>query len=348
MQNETYIIAEIGQNHNGDIELAKKLIDLASMPIFDKFNNRQLKGVNAVKLTKRDMTEELTGDEYNRPYNSPNSFGKTYGEHREKLELSYEQHAELINYARSKGLDVVETLCSPKCVQLTKMAKVDFLKVASRDLTNVPLLDEIAKTGIPIILSSGMSDLKEILEAIEIIERHHSKISVLHCVSQYPADYNNINLRAMVKLKELFGSKYKVGYSDHSIGIMVPVMAVAMGAEILEKHITLSHSLKGSDHAGSLEMEGLWRMTRDIRNAEQSLGIAEKVVVSDIKESIRKLRRSLAINTNLKKGDVLTESMLCMLSPGDGLRWNDKDSLIGKSAVCDINKNSLVKSELFI
>lgn len=347
MINETYIIAEIGQNHNGDIELAKKLIDLAAIPIFDKYYNRQLKGINAIKLTKRDMEEELTDEEYNRPYDSPHAFGKTYGEHREKLELNYKQHKELIEYARGKGLEVIETLCSPKCVNLTKMAKIDFLKVASRDITNVPLLIELAKTKIPIILSSGMSDLQEILDATQIIEQYHSNISILHCVSQYPADYYNINLNAMVKLKEVFENKYKIGYSDHSIGIMVPIMAVALGAKIIEKHVTLSRSLKGSDHAGSLEMDGLWRMTRDIRNAEMCLGSEEKVVLDVVKGSMKKLRRSLALNRCIKKGEILTEDMLCMLSPGDGMRWNSKDLFLGKPAKFDIPKNVLITKDMF-
>lgn len=347
MNKETYIIAEIGQNHNGDINLAKQLIDLAAMPIYDKFYNRKLKGVNAIKLTKRDLTEELSIDEYNKAYDSPNSFGKTYGEHREKLELTYEQHVELINYARDKGLDVIETLCSPKCVSLTKMAKIDSIKVASRDLTNIPLLEAIAKTDLPIILSTGMSDLSEINVAIKIIEKYHSKISILHCLSQYPADYLNLNLLAIKTLKKEFGDKYKIGYSDHSIGIVAPIVAVSLGAEIIEKHITLSHTLKGSDQKGSLELDGLWRMTRDIRNTEFSLGSDEKKKNPATEETMAKLKRSLAINCDLKEGMVLTEDMLCMLSPGTGLNWDDRKKIIGKKINRTIFKNMLLSLDFF-
>jgi 3-deoxy-D-glycero-D-galacto-nononate 9-phosphate synthase len=348
MNKETYIIAEIGQNHNGDINLAKQLIDLAAMPIYDKFYNRKLKGVNAIKLTKRDLTEELTTDEFNKPYDTPNSFGKTYGEHRQNLELTYEQHVELINYARNKGLDVIETLCSPKCVSLTKMAKIDYIKIASRDLTNIPLLESIAKTNIPVILSTGMSDLSEIIIAIKTIEKYHSNISILHCLSQYPADYPNLNLLAIKTLKREFGGKYKIGYSDHSIGIVAPIVAVSLGAEIIEKHITLSHALKGSDQKGSLELDGLWRMTRDIRNAELSFGVAEKKKSSVIEDTMNKLKRSLATNSDLKKGVVLTEDMLCMLSPGTGLNWFEKDKIIGKKLNRDVSKNTLLQLNFFI
>ncbi len=343
----TYIIAEIGQNHNGDIELAKKLIDMIAMPVFDKFNNCQLRPVDAVKFTKRDLSEELTAELNAQPYDSPHSFGTTYGEHREKLEFTYEQYIEIEKYVRDKGLDFIVTLCSPKTLKLVDMIKIDKIKVASRDLTNIPLLEKIAETKIPVIFSTGMSGLDEICDAIEIIEKFHSDITILHCISQYPAEYKNINLKAIEVLNKKFDGKYKIGYSDHSIGIMAPVLALGFGATVIEKHVTLSHTMKGSDHAGSLELDGLWRMTRDIRNAELAVGDGNLDISDAALGAMKKLRRSLAVNVDLEQGDILTEENLTMLSPGTGLRWHDRNSIIGKKAKQKISQSTLVDASMF-
>ncbi len=343
----TYIIAEIGQNHNGDMGLAKKLIDMAAMPIFDMFGNKQLAPVDAVKFCKRDLSEELTEEENKRPYLGPHSFGRTYGEHRKKLEFDYKQYRELEKYAHKKGLDFIVTLCSPKTLQILEYAKLDQIKIASRDLTNIPLLEAVAKTKIPVILSRGMSGKKEIDDAVRTITKHHSKISILHCISEYPANYENLNLLSIKTFKEQHGKKFKIGYSDHSIGIVPPVLAVAFGAEIIEKHITLNHNMKGTDQAGSLEAEGLWKMTRDIRNTELALGKEGIFMPKTPKETIRKLRRSVAINNDIKKGTVLKEDDLMMLSPGHGLRWPERKKILNKKAKTDIKAKSLLETGMF-
>jgi sialic acid synthase SpsE len=341
----TYIIAEAGQNHNGDIKMARQLIDLAAMPILDKAFGRELPKVNAIKFTKRDLTEELTAELEDSPYDSPHSFGRTYGEHRKKLELSYEQHIELYHYAREKGLDFVDTLTSPKTLRLLDFIEPEYIKVASRDLTNFPLLQSIGETQIPVLLSTGMGGLREIDNAIEIIAKYHENITILHCISEYPADYENLNLFSIPFLKERY--PYKIGYSDHSIGIIAPVVAVALGAEIIEKHITLSHALKGSDHKGALEPDGLWRMVRDIRNMEIALGEKNKTLSEAVKPYKEKLERSLCSNKQIKKGHVLTEEDLIMLSPGGGLSWEDKNQILGRPASRDIDFHSALKPEYF-
>src|SRR5512133_2212876 len=272
--NHAYIIGEIGQNHNGDVEIAKKLIDVVSEPVIDKLFGKELMPTNAVKLTRRDLNEELSASEMHRPYDNPNSFGKTYGEHRAFLELNDEQHFEIYRYAKSKGLEFVETLCAKGCLSMLKLFTPDRLKVASRDLTNLPLLEAMAETKIPIILSTGMTGKKELDDALKIITKYHSNISILHCLSQYPSEYQNINLRSIQFLKENY-PQYTIGYSDHSIGILMPAVAVGLGAEIIEKHITLDRSMKGTDHRGSLEPEGIWRMVRDIRNTEYAIGVKD-------------------------------------------------------------------------
>ena len=264
---QTYVIGEIGQNHNGSVDLAKLLIDVVSRPIHDKLFNNTLPTMDAVKLTKRDLSQELSNSQMKKPYNNANSFGKTYGEHREYLELTDDEHFELYKYAKSKELDFVETLCAVGCLSLLKLFTPDKLKVASRDLTNTPLLKAMAETKIPIILSTGMAGKTELDNALDVITKHHENISILHCVSQYPTEYQNVNLRTITYLKQHY-PKYTIGYSDHTIGISTPLSAVALGAEIIEKHITLDRQMKGTDQIGSLAIDGIYRMMRDIRILE--------------------------------------------------------------------------------
>lgn len=346
MGTHTYFIAEIGQNHNGDMNVARKLIDMAAMPVFDYFTGKTLPGVDAVKFTKRDLDEELSSDVANRPYVHPNSFGSTYLEHRKALEFSIEQHAELEQYAHDKGLDFIETLCSPGCLALLEKVRVDAIKIASRDVTNIPLLRALAELEHKIIISTGMCTLDDLRNALEILSKNQKDISILHCLSQYPAEYKNINLRSIPFLKKQFPT-CKIGYSDHSVGIVISAVAVALGAEIIEKHITLNRNMKGSDHAGSLEPEGLWRVVRDIRNVEESLGIEQKVFNEVVRETKDKLARSLAIQKPLKAGAPLCESDLCMRSPGTGLQWKDRTRLIGRRAKIDIPANSLLNEDNF-
>jgi sialic acid synthase SpsE len=337
----TYIIGEIGQNHNGSVEIAKALIDIASIPVIDQLFNEKLKPLDAIKLTKRDLNEELSAAQMLRPYTGPNSFGKTYGEHRAYLELSDEEHFELYKYAKNKGLDFVETLCARGCLTMFKYFEPDKIKVASRDLTNIPLLEALSETKIPIILSTGMGGKKELDDALDVITKKHSDITILHCLSQYPAEYKNINLKTINYLKEIY-PEYKIGYSDHSIGISIPVAAVAMGAEVVEKHITLDRRMRGSDHKGSLGIDGLNRMVRDIRNLELAMGEKDMFTSDAVEEARIKLERSIATNKEMKKGDIITINDIHLLSPGDGFKWVEKDSIIGKKIKNSIPKNEII------
>ena len=337
----TYIIGEIGQNHNGSVDIAKLIVDVVARPIKDELFNRNLKIMDAVKLTKRDLKEELTNSAMNAPYNSPHSFGKTYGEHRKVLELNDEEHLEVYKHSKSYGLDFVETLTAIGALSLLKLFTPDRLKVASRDLTNLPLLEAMAETKIPIILSTGMGGKKEIDDALEVITKHHENIAILHCLSEYPSKYSNINLNTIKYLQDNY-SEYVIGYSDHSLGISVPVAAVSLGAKIIEKHITLDREMKGTDQAGSLGVEGVWRMVRDIRNIEEAMGKKDIFVSESVASSRVKLERSIATNKPLYKGDIIAEKDLHMLSPGDGYKWTDRKMLIGRKVLSDIPKNEII------
>jgi len=343
--NKTYIIGEIGQNHNGSVEIAKQIIDRVTEPIIDGLFGMELPRIDAVKLTKRDLNEELSNSAMLKPYVNPNSFGKTYGEHRAYLELNDEQHFEIYKYAKSKEIEFVETLCAIGCLSIAKYFLPDKLKVASRDLTNLPLINALAETKIPIILSTGMGGKKELDQALNVISRHHDDISILHCLSQYPSEYKNINLKTIDFLKENYPN-YKIGYSDHSIGIMIPIAAVARGAEIIEKHITLDRNMKGTDQKGSLGVEGVYRMVRDIRNLESALGKNDMFIDESVSENIIKLERSIAANRLILKGEEIQLKDIHLLSPGDGYKWHNKNIVIGKRAIHDIGQNEIIYKDL--
>jgi len=344
MSKHTYIIGEIGQNHNGIVDLANLLIDLVSKPIEELLFGLDLSGMDAVKLTKRDLNEELSASQMNRTYDSPHSFGNTYGKHRAFLELSDEQHFEVFKHAKSKGLDFVETLCAQGCLTLLRLFTPEYLKVASRDLTNLPLLSAMAETQIPIILSTGMAGKEELDQAIDTIGKYHQKISILHCVSEYPTHPQNVNLATITFLIKHY-PEFTVGYSDHTIGIATPSAAVAMGAKIIEKHITLDRRMKGTDQAGSLGPDGVNRMVRDIRLMDMSIGV-EKMFISDgALSASHKLERSIATNRLMKLGEIIQESDIHLLSPGDGFKWSQKSKVIGKALNVNLEKDEIIYSK---
>lgn len=340
-----YIIGEIGQNHNGSADIAKLIVELISRPVREEVFGLDLKGMDAVKLTKRDLAEELTVSQMNRPYDNPNSFGKTYGEHRAFLELSDEEHFEVYKYAKSLGLDFVETLCAIGCLSIFKLFTPDRLKVASRDLTNLPLLAALAETKLPIILSTGMAGKKELDDALAVISRYHSDISILHCVSQYPTHPDNLNLLTIPYLKKHYG-QYTIGFSDHTIGISAPSIAVGMGAEIIEKHVTIDRRMKGTDQAGSLGPDGVNRMVRDIRIAERWLGTEDLYIDRSVGAAKEKLERSIASRRDIAAGEIITEADIHMLSPGDGFKWAERKAVIGHRALAPIPANEIIYKNL--
>jgi len=340
-----YIIGEIGQNHNGSVDIAKLIVELVARPVKEDVFGFNLKPMDAVKLTKRDLNEELTVSQMNRPYDSPNSFGHTYGEHRAFLELSDEEHFEVYRHAKSLGLDFVETLCAVGAMSLLKLFTPDRLKVASRDLTNLPLISALAETKLPIILSTGMAGVRELDEALEVITRYHSDISILHCVSQYPTHPDNLNLKTILYLKDHYG-QYTIGFSDHTIGISAPAIAVGMGAEIIEKHVTIDRHMKGTDQAGSLGPDGVNRMIRDIRITERWLGREELYIEESVGASKVKLERSIASRRKLCVGEIVTLDDVHMLSPGDGFKWAECANVIGHRVIKDIPANEIIYKEM--
>ncbi|MCG8332866.1 MAG: N-acetylneuraminate synthase family protein [Chitinophagales bacterium] len=330
----TFVIAEIGQNHNGSMENAKKLIDMAVRC-----------GANAVKFQKRDIPSELTQEAFDKVYDSPNSFARTYGEHRMFLELDESQHKELKEYALAQGIIYFCTPCDVPSVEMMERLNVPFYKVASRDLTNLLTLEAIAKTGKPVIISTGMASIQDIEDALNALGNGPSDIIILQCISQYPADLERVNLKAMHTLRKRFNKI--IGFSDHTTGIIASVAASIMRAAVIEKHITLSRAMKGSDQAGSLEETGLKLMIKYIRESEKAMGDGIKEVDPATKAAKEKLARSLTSKINIPKGTILTEDMLCLKSPGTGLKWIEKNQLLGKASLQDIPADVTLVSEMF-
>lgn len=271
----TYVIAEIGQNHQGDPEIAKRLIREA-----------KLCGVNAVKSQKRDIRTMLTPQQYDKPYNSPHSFGRTYGEHREALELSVETWAELMAYAWELEIDFFASPWDIPSARVLKDLDVPVFKIASASLTELAMLREIAGYNRPVILSTGMSTLEEIDAAVAALSG--ADVYLLQCTSAYPAEFSTVNLRAMDTLRQRYG--LTVGLSGHHRGIAVDAAAVALGAQIIERHFTLDRTWKGSDHAASLEPPGLSRLVRDLRAVESAMGDSAKGVLQCELSARSKLR----------------------------------------------------------
>lgn len=337
----TFIIGEIGQNHNGSVDIANLIIDLVTREIREDTFGLRLRGMDAVKLTKRDLNQELSGSQMCAPYDSPHSFGRTYGEHRAFLELNDEQHFEVYKHAKKNGLSFVETLCAPGCLSIFKLFSPDYLKVASRDLTNIPLLSALSETKVPMIISTGMAGKPELESALTTITKYHDKISILHCVSQYPTQPQNVNLKTITYLQNQY-PQYTVGYSDHTIGISTPVAAVAMGARIIEKHITIDRRMKGTDQAGSLGPEGVHRMVRDIRLMDMELGIEDLFVEPSTESTRKKLERSIAAIRDMNAGEMVNENDLHLLSPGDGYKWEEISKVVGKMLTKAIKKNEIL------
>ncbi len=343
--NETYIIAEIGQNHNGEVGICKALIDQLAEPLYDSASGSRLNSINAVKLIKRDLDEELSAEMKNSPYDSIHSFGKTFGEHRRFLELSYKEHCEISDYAHSKGLDFIDTLCSPKTADLLDMTKIDRVKIASRDICNIPLLKRIARNNTDVILSIGMAGEEELSTALDIVDTGGNRISILHCLSQYPACFDRLNLNSIQELKDRFGKRCTIGYSDHSLGIHIPLAAVAMGAEIIEKHVTLDKTMKGTDQACSAESQEMRQLVHDIRTLEKAFG-THAIFRDEVTTAASvKLGRSLASKVDMHRGDIIRESDIHMISPGNGLKWNMMQSIVGRTLIKDIPMNTLIDME---
>tara|TARA_B100000795_G_scaffold249518_1_gene217106 strand:- start:289 stop:1311 length:1023 start_codon:yes stop_codon:yes gene_type:complete len=329
--NKTIIIAEAGVNHNGDINTAKRLIDVAAKA-----------GVDYVKFQTFKADRLVSPKAKKAKYQIENDISKDDSQLNmlKKLELSDTDHKELITYCKSKKISFFSTAFDEEGISYLSTLNFDMFKIPSGELTNFPYLRAIAKTGLPVILSTGMANLEEIEKSINILISNGTKknqITVLHCNTEYPTPMKDVNLKAMLTIKEKLG--VAIGYSDHTLGIEVPIAAVAMGAEIIEKHFTLDRNLKGPDHKASLEPNELKEMVNSIRNIEKAIsGNGVKEASSSERKNINIARKSIHLSRDLKSGSVITEKDIISLRPGDGICAMNWEKIIGKTVNTDIKK----------
>jgi N-acetylneuraminate synthase/N,N'-diacetyllegionaminate synthase len=329
-ENRTFIIAEAGVNHNGDIKLAKKLINVAKDAGADavKFQTFKAKDVVTQNAEKAEYQKETIGE------------GSQY-DMIKKLELTEEDFRELADYAKEKDILFLSSPFDTESVDLLDEMNVPAFKVASGEITNFPLLKHIAKKEKPIILSTGMATLGEVEEALNVIRNEGVKdVILLHCVSNYPAKIEDVNLRAMETLKQAF--KIPVGFSDHTLGITVPIAAVASGACVIEKHFTLDRNLPGPDHKASLEPNELKELVKAIRDVERSLGDGLKRPTKTEEEIKKVARRSIVAKVDILKGTIIAEDMLDVKRPGTGIEPKHLNFVIGRRAKEDIRKDEFV------
>ncbi|MDO4187955.1 MAG: N-acetylneuraminate synthase [Lachnospiraceae bacterium] len=331
MANKVLVIAEAGVNHNGSLDNAKKMIDAAADAGVDiiKFQTFKSEGLVTKNASKASYQEANTG-------NSDSQLSML-----KKLELSEADHIELKKYCDQKGIEFLSTPFDNDSINFLDKLGIRFWKVPSGEITNYPYLVRIARTKKPVIMSTGMAELSEIRDAIDVLKSNGtSDISILHCNTQYPTPFVDVNLRVMNTLKETFG--VEVGYSDHTLGIEVPIAAVAMGATIIEKHFTLDRNMEGPDHKASLEPYELKKMVESIRNIELAIGGNEKKPTLSESENRSVARKSIVAKCEISIGDIFTEDNLTTKRPGNGIspmRWNE---ILGKAATKNYLEDELI------
>jgi sialic acid synthase len=314
-----YVVAEVGHNHQGDVETAKRLIDAAKEC-----------GVDAVKLQKRSNRTLYTREFYDQPYDNELSFGRTYGEHREALELGRDDYRELLRHAADVGVTLFATAFDFESADLLAELDVPAFKFASGDLRNTPLQRHVAAFGKPMLLSTGGGTMEDIERAVDTIVPINDGLCVLQCTAAYPASVEDLNLSVITTLRERFPNQV-VGLSDHQNGIAMAVVAYMLGARVIEKHFTLDHALKGRDHAFSLMPEGMRRLVRDLHRVPAALGDPEKRPLPIEADPLEKMGKKLVAARDLELGHVLAAEDLAIKSPADGgLPPYELDRLVGR------------------
>lgn len=332
--NKVLIIVEAGVNHNGSIQIAKQLVDKAVEAGVDIIKYQTFKSEKLVSKTAKQAE-----------YQQRNIGKRDEGQLAmlRKLELSAEDHYELIRYCKERNIRFLSTAFDMESIDFLHSLNMGLWKIPSGEITNYPYIKKIASFMEPVILSTGMCELSDIEAALNLlIEEGVSKeqITILHCNTEYPTPYSDVNLKAMLEIGEKFG--VQIGYSDHTRGIEVPIAAVALGATIIEKHFTLDKNMEGPDHKASLEPDELKFMVSAIRNIEQALGTGHKIISESERKNMEVARKSIVAAFPIKEGELLTEDNLTVKRPGNGIspmRWNE---VIGTAAIKDFDEDELI------
>lgn len=326
-----FIIAEAGVNHNGSLNLAFKLVDAAKAAGADciKFQTFKAEKLVARSARKAEYQRETTGD-------------SSQQDMLKKLELSYNEFIELKNYCEKREICFLSTPFDFDSIDFLNTLNMPFWKIPSGEITNLPYLLALAKTGKPVVMSTGMCEIKEIEASVRVLKENGvSDIRLLHCNTEYPTPFEDVNLKAMQTLKNEFG--LEIGYSDHTRGIEVPIAAAALGATIIEKHFTLDRNMEGPDHKASLEPQELAKMVKSIRNIELALGSGRKEPSPSEKKNIVIARKSIVAGTSIKKGEIFSENNITVKRPGSGIspmKWFD---VLGRQAKRDFAEDELIE-----
>ena len=329
-----YVIAEIGHNHQGKLETAKEMFKVAKEC-----------GADAVKLQKRNNRELFTAAGYTKPYDNPNSYGATYGEHREFLEFGGIEYKELMDYAEDIGVTMFSTAFDFSSADFLAKLDMPAFKMASGDLKNIPLLTHIAEFQKPMILSTGGGTMEDVNRAYDAVMPINQQLCILQCTAGYPADFDELNLSVITTFRERFPS-LTIGLSSHDNGIAMAVAAYMLGARVVEKHFTLNHTWKGTDHAFSLEPIGFRKMVRDLERVKVAIGNGVKQVHESEKNPIIKMGKKLVAARDLTAGYTIQREDIALKSPGDGLPPYELDKVIGRVTRQELKEDDDITYEI--
>ena len=330
---DCYVIAEIGHNHQGNLETAKEMFRVAKEC-----------GADAVKLQKRDNRSLFTKAGYNKPYDNPNSYGATYGEHREFLEFGGIEYKALMDYADEIGITMFSTAFDFNSADFLAKLDIPIYKIASGDLKNIPLLTHIAKFQKPMILSTGGGTMQDVNRAYDAIMPINQQLCILQCTAGYPAEFEELNLNVITTFRERFPNT-TVGLSSHDNGIAMAVAAYMLGARVIEKHFTLNHTWKGTDHAFSLEPTGFRKLVRDLQRTKAAMGDGVKQVYKSEVNPITKMGKKMVAARGLPAGHMIQREDIAFKSPGDGLPPYDIDKVIGRVTKAELQEDDAIAFE---
>lgn len=329
-----YIIAEVGPNHNGDVNIALNMVEQIA-----------LTGVDAIKFQMTNPYELYSDDSFKATYQKENDNAPSAREMSLRIQLTKEEHLQVYNKCRSLGVDYICTAFDIESLKfLDEHCDMAYFKIASGEIFSLDILNYMALHNRPIILSTGMATYDEIQRSIEILNKEDRKdITILHCISAYPARYEEVNLRNMQELKERFG--YEIGFSDHTIGNDCAIAAVAMGACMIEKHVTYDKNADGPDHKASITIEELGSLVQSIRHIENALGVSQRVFSDTQREIAKVARKSIVTKRKISKGETITEEDICYKRPGTGFLPIQRNMVIGKVTLRDIEADRVIKVE---
>jgi len=328
------IIAEAGVNHNGSVDTARKMIEAAAEAGADfvKFQTFKTEELVTVSADKAEYQKNLT------------DVGESQFEMLRKLELDRDTHEELIRHCKKKGIRFLSTAFDHKSIDLLDELDISLFKIPSGEITNLPYLRHVGRKGKPVIMSTGMALLDEVRAALNVLLEagaERDRITVLHCNTEYPTSMKDVNLKVMLTMRDELG--VAVGYSDHTLGIEIPIAAVTLGASVIEKHFTLDRTLPGPDHSASLESEELKAMVVAIRNIEKAMGSGEKNLSTGEIKNISTVRKSIVAKNPIKKGDRFSEDNLTVKRPGTGISPMEWDNILGKESETSFRPDDLIQ-----